>query len=145
MLHEDGGGWVLEQRRAGDHGHVDVGVGQCLEQGGETLEQRIGPGRPGGEDRQVGEVGRDEVVADLAVESPRGREASRSGNVAAPLASTYHAWRSFVATSATRNPRPARAAAKFAATVSCISPTGEVTTIARGSWSVATLVASAPR
>ena len=56
-----------------------------------------------------------------------------------------HAWRGEVPTSATRTPRPASAAAKFAATESCSSPSAEVTTIERGSRSVATLVAARAR
>ena len=46
---------------------------------------------------------------------------------------------------ATRTPRPASAAAKLAATESCASPSGDVTTIDRGSRSVARLVAASAR
>ncbi len=56
-----------------------------------------------------------------------------------------HFWSGVVATNATRRPRPARAAAKLAATSSYASPVGDVTMIARGRRSVATHVAASAR
>ncbi len=59
--------------------------------------------------------------------------------------SRNHACRASVATSATRSPSPASAAAKFAATASWATPVGAITTIACGSRSVAIAVAASAR
>ena len=102
----------------------------------QTLEQVVGLDLARREHAEVREPARDEVLADLTVEATRvgdgqhlgeRRRALGRGRVDEP------ACRALVGTSATSSPSSARAAAKLAATLSWASPTGEVTTMARGS------------
>ena len=101
---EDRGCRLLEQSGAGDHRDVDIGGGQCVEERGEPVEQRVGAGGPGGQHSHVVDARGDEAVPYLAVEpaavGQRQQVRQRRGVATVVEASRNQAWRGSVATRA---------------------------------------------